>query len=101
MQHVQGDADVASRERVRRSLGLEGAPTPTAGDTILGGLTKLRSVFDARQTHLNDIMSSSAANTQVMFDMQMEMAQYTVMVDVSSKLTGKASSTLDTLMKGQ
>lgn len=94
----------ADRERVRRSLGLEGvkdAPVPTQGDTILGGIQKLRSVFDARHAHITDIMSSGAATTQGLMAMQMELAQYTVMVDVSSKLTGKASSSLDTLMKGQ
>lgn len=94
----------ADRERVRRSLGLDGvaaATAPTQGDTILGGIQKLRSVFDARHAHINDIMSSGAATTQGLMAMQMELAQYTVMVDVSSKLTGKASSSLDTLMKGQ
>ena len=91
----------ADRERVRRSLGLDGVAAPTQGDTILGGIQKLRNVFDARHAHINDIMSSGVATTQGLMAMQMELAQYTVMVDVSSKLTGKASSSLDTLMKGQ
>ena len=93
----------AERERVRRSLELDGPPvsTNTTGDTILGGMQKLRGVFDAHHAHINDIMKSDMSNTQGLMAMQMEMAQYTVMVDVSSKLTGKASSSLDTLMKGQ
>lgn len=94
----------ADRERTRRSLGLDGVTAPpavTQGDTILGGIQKLRGVFDARHAHINDIMKSDAATTQGLMAMQMELAQYTVMVDVSSKLTGKASSSLDTLMKGQ
>lgn len=97
-------AGAVDRERVRRSLGLDGVSpvaTPTQGDTILGGLQKLRGVFDARHAHLTDMMKSDVANTQGLMAMQMELAQYTVMVDVSSKLTGKASSSLDTLMKGQ
>lgn len=97
-------AGAVDRERVRRSLGLDGVTpvaTPTQGDTILGGLQKLRGVFDARHAHLTDMMKSDVATTQGLMAMQMELAQYTVMVDVSSKLTGKASSSLDTLMKGQ
>ena len=96
------DASTVDRERVRKSLGLPGvAPTTTTGDTILGGIQSLRKVFDARTTHMADLMKSDMANTQSLLAMQVEVAQYSVMVDVSSKLMGKASSSLDTLMKGQ
>lgn len=98
---VEPSSDVSGRERVRKSLELDGVKPTTTGDSILGGLEKLRGVFDARQSHMNDLMKSNMATTGGLMAMQMEVAQYTVLVDVSSKLTGKASSTLDTLMKGQ
>lgn len=103
---VQADAGLenstAERNRVRQSLELDGAPpAATSGDTILGGIEKLRGIFDTRHTHLNGIMQGNAADTQTLLTMQMEVAQYTLLIDVSSKLTGKATQSLDTLMKGQ
>ncbi len=101
---VDPASDAAGRERVRRSLELDGAKpaaTSTSGDTILGGLQKLRGVFDDRNTRLNAIMKSNVVDTNALLAMQMEVAQYTILVDVSSKLTGKATQSLDTLMKGQ
>ena len=46
-------------------------------------------------------MKSNVVDTNALLAMQMEVAQYTILVDVSSKLTGKAAQSLDTLMKGQ
>ena len=91
---------VASRERVRRSLELDGAQRPSDGDTILGGISKLRGAFDARHERLGAIMRSNSVDTEALLSMQMEVAQYSLLVDVSSKLTGKTTQSLDTLMKG-
>lgn len=90
-----------ARDRVRRSLELDGAARPTDGDTILGGLQKLRGAFDARHARVGEIMASKTVDTNALLAMQMEVAQYTLLVDVSSKLTGKSTQSLDTLMKGQ
>lgn len=92
----------AARERVRRTLDLEGVATrPTEGDAILGGLQRLRGTFDGRHSRIGTLMEGNAVNTNALLAMQMEVAQYTLLVDVSSKLTGKATQSLDTLMKGQ
>lgn len=93
--------DPAARDRVRRSLELDGATRPAEGDTILGGLQKLRGAFDARHARVGEIMGSKTVDTNALLAMQMEVAQYTLLVDVSSKLTGKSTQSLDTLMKGQ
>jgi type III secretion system YscI/HrpB-like protein len=97
-------ADVDARERARRTLELDGpkaAVAPSDGDTILGGLSKLRGTFDARHARINEILSSKSVDTNTLLAMQMEVAQYSLLVDVSSKLTGKSTQSLDTLMKGQ
>lgn len=92
--------DAASRERVRRSLELNGTQS-SDGDAILGGLQRLRGFFDARHTRIGEIMNSNTVDTNALLAMQMEVAQYSLLVDVSSKLTGKTTQSLDTLMKGQ
>lgn len=96
------DASATSRERVRRTLDLEGvAVRPREGDAILGGLQRLRGTLDARHTRIGSLMEGNSVDTNSLIAIQMEVAQYTLLVDVSSKLTGKATSSLDTLMKGQ
>ena len=96
------DSSSASRERVRRSLDLEGVATrPSEGDAILGGLQRLRGTLDARHARIGSLMEGNSVDTNALISMQMEVAQYTLLIDVSSKLTGKATSSLDTLMKGQ
>lgn len=91
-------------ERARLGLGLEGVDQTAskgAGDMILEGLEKLRGTFDAREARINALMSSSVVDANTMMAMQMEATNFSVLVDVSSKLTGKTTQTLDTLMKGQ
>ena len=91
----------AARDLYKRALELDGATKPNPGDTILGGMTKLRGAFDERQARINGIMKGNVVDTNALLAMQMEVAQYTILVDVSSKLTGKTTQSLDTLMKGQ
>jgi len=91
-------------ERARTGLGLERvdqAAPKSAGDLILQGMEQMRGVFDARETRINQLMSSPSIDARTMMAMQMEMTNFSVLVDVSSKLTGKTTQTLDTLMKGQ
>lgn len=100
-------ADLDAQTRARRGLGLEGAEvTPVssatpAGDTILDGLQRLRGVFDAREARLNDMMSKSGTDANSLMAMQVEMTNFTMLVDISSKLTGKSTQVFETLMKGQ
>ncbi|WP_298959711.1 type III secretion system inner rod subunit SctI [uncultured Methylobacterium sp.] len=96
-----GPEGTAARERARRSLDLEGPARPSEGDAILGGLQRLRGTFEARHDRIGALMRGSAVDTETLLSMQMEIAQYTLLVDVSSKLTGKTTQSLDTLMKGQ
>ena len=93
--------NATARDRVRRSLELDGTRSVSEGDTILKGLQKLRGTFDDRHARIGEIMNSKTVDTNALLAMQMEVAQYTLLVDVSSKLTGKTTQSLDTLMKGQ
>ena len=92
--------DANAQERARRALQLE-APKSPAGDTILDGLQKLRGVFDAQQGRINSVMSQPVTDVNTMLAMQMEIANFSLMVDVTSKLTGKSTQTLEVLLKGQ
>lgn len=96
--------DVGAEERARQGLGLDGVPlesAPSAGDMILEGMQQLRGVFDVREAHIAELMSSQTLTSNQLMAMQMEVANFTLLVDISSKLTGKTTQALDTLMKGQ
>lgn len=101
---VDGGADAGAAARAREALGLE-APAatvpPTGGDMILDGISRLRGVFDAREARLSEIMQSGAVDSRTLMAMQMEVTQFTMLVDISSKLTGKSTAVFETLMKGQ
>ena len=96
------EAGRAEREDALRSLELDGsaAPTATTGDTILGGLSRLREVFDTQHARLTD-MTGLKPDAGGLIAAQMEVVQYSLLIDVTSKMTGKATQSFDTLMKGQ
>lgn len=95
------ESDPAARDRVRRTLDLGPGGGATEGDSILRGLTSLRGAFDARAARVSEIMAAQSVDSRTLLAMQMEVAQYSLLVDVSSKLTGKTTQSLDALMKGQ
>lgn len=84
------------------------APTPalaipdisTEGDAILGGLQRLRGTFDAQQSRIAELMNGPVTDINTMLAMQMEMTNYSILIDMTSKLASKAAQGLDTLMKG-
>ncbi|MEP3665288.1 MAG: EscI/YscI/HrpB family type III secretion system inner rod protein, partial [Roseibium sp.] len=71
------------------------------GDTILDGLSRLRSTFDDQTARLGNISSQSMSGTEMLIATQVEVVKYSLLMDVTSKLTGKSTQTFDTLMKGQ
>lgn len=96
-----------AKDRARRALDLAPVkePTPSAatadGDRILDGLTRMRGVFDNQIGRLNNAMNQSVNDTESMIGLQLEVVNFTMLVDVASKLTGKTTGALETLMKGQ
>lgn len=101
---VQSPDTVDPRERARRALELDNptsTETPTAGDMILNGIQKLRSTFDERQARVSEIMESKELDVSTLLSMQVEVVNYTMLIDITSKLTGKSTQSFDTLMKGQ
>lgn len=93
------------QERASRALSLPTATTNavmgTGGDTILNGIQKLRGVFDTQVGQLNQAMNGPMDNVERMMSVQKEMLEFSVLVEVSSKLVGKSTQALETLMKGQ
>lgn len=99
-------ADLDAQSRARRGLDLDGSspvqgPPQTGGDMILNGLQKLRGVFDTREVRFSELMSRSSMDAGTMMAMQMEVTNFSLLVDMTSKLTGKSTQAFDTLMKGQ
>ncbi|MEM7693050.1 MAG: type III secretion system inner rod subunit SctI [Pseudomonadota bacterium] len=95
------------RQRTIDTLGLDAvAADVRTGDSILSGLSALRGVFDAQQARITEVVAAdtiggTAAASATLMAAQFELVQYTMLVDVTSKLTGKATQSLDTLIKGQ
>ncbi len=96
--------DPAALERARQGLGLDAAGAAddrTGGDVILDGLSHLRGIFDTREARVSDLMGRSTLDAGSMMAIQMELVNFTLLVDMTSKLTGKSTQVFDTLMKGQ
>ncbi|MBT9288733.1 type III secretion system inner rod subunit SctI [Prosthecodimorpha staleyi] len=104
---TSGTAATTDRERARRALELDApaakttVPAEGSGDAIIEGMQKLRGVFDAREAQLGKLMSHSHMDVNTMMAMQMELVRFSLLVEVTSKLTGKSTQAFDTLMKGQ
>lgn len=94
------EANAADRQRALDTLQLGGEARPATGDSILGGLERLRGVFDAQAARVESV-AGVQGSTGALIAAQFEVVQYTLLVDVTSKLTGKATQSFDTLMKGQ
>lgn len=71
------------------------------GDLILEGLSRLRGTFDSQISSINAHLADPDLSVNKMMAMQMEVAQFSLLVDVTSKLAGKTTQSIDTLMKGQ
>lgn len=103
---VSAAGEVDARDRARRALGLEpAATTPAApgqtGDAIIEGMQKLRGVFDTQTGRLASITETKNFDISTLMQMQMEVVRFSLLVEVTSKLTGKSTQAFDTLMKGQ
>ncbi|MGV6871607.1 type III secretion system inner rod subunit SctI [Pseudochelatococcus sp. B33] len=103
---VIGDSSRIADDQVRARQALELGVPPEAsrtgtGDAILGGLQKLRGVFDASQHKISSIPATNVSGIEAMVEMQREMVHYSLLLDVTSKLTGKTTQAVDQLMKGQ
>jgi type III secretion system YscI/HrpB-like protein len=105
---VAGAAQVdaaGALDRARQGLGLQGTPAvvppPASGDMILEGMQKLRGVFDKSEGRVSEVMSRAGTDAGSLMQMQLELTNFTLLVDLSSKLTGKTTQVFDTLMKGQ
>lgn len=92
--------------RARRALELDSAKatgsSPAAeGDAILKGLEGLRGQFDRSLGRVNTVLGAQNVDAKTLLAVQVEVVNFTMMVDMTSKLTGKSTQTLDSLMKGQ
>ena len=97
-----GNATADAQERARRALDLGAAQQkPAHGEAILNGLQNIRSVFTAQVARMNELAARPRADVNTLIALEMEVAKFTLLVDVSSKLTGKSTQALETLLKSQ
>ncbi len=98
-----GASSVDSRRDTIRALDLapNAAPGVNPGDTILSGLKKLQGEFSDRQSALVRDLDAPSTSTNALLKLQMDMVQYTLMIDLASKITGKMTQAVDSLTKGQ
>ena len=99
------DVSGADRARALRGLDLDQKAVESAsgstGDTIIDGVSKLREVFDNQEKAITDIGQSQLAQSEKLINLQLEVVKYSMLMDVTSKLTGKSTQAFDTLLKGQ
>jgi hypothetical protein len=99
-----GSTTTNAAERARRALDLDPSRASQKvghGDSILHGLQSLSGVFAAQEARINSLGSRPASDINTLFSIQLEVAKFSALVDVTSKLTGKSTQVLDTLLKGQ
>lgn len=71
------------------------------GDVILKGMTHVRAMFDAQISKVNGwVNRGSITNAGDLLNAQAEVAKFSLMMDITSKLAGKVTQTTDTLLKG-
>lgn len=89
----------SAAERAIRGLELQAEIGP--GQSILDGLGRLRGVFDQQISGIANVERREVLDTSTLMNLQAEVVRYSLLVDVTSKLAGKSTTALDTLMKGQ
>ena len=98
------DAAAQAQERARRALALPDGAAPVQGarpgDAVLNGLEKIRGVFDQQ---ISQFATSSAqgASSEGLFRAQVAAANFSLFMEVGSKLAGKTTQAFETLLKGQ
>jgi type III secretion system YscI/HrpB-like protein len=77
----------------------------TAGDSILRGLDKMSKGFDSTVGQIaqavNSIKPGETINAADLLKLQFQLTEVTVQQDVTSKVAGKATQSLETFLKNQ
>ena len=107
-QIVNGDVVVGGVERVNaaQNVGAVAVPTqvasvnPTGSNFVIDGLAKVRGVFAETSSNINAISDGGQLSQfDKLINMQIEVANYSLLVDVSSKIAGKTTQGMDALMR--
>jgi hypothetical protein len=94
-----GGVDARAHMALQLGAAAPGAAPVAQGDTILKGLLSLRSVFNK---NIDDFAGASKNVQSVgsLYELQKSSAEYSVLMDVSTKLIGKGSQAINGLLKG-
>jgi type III secretion system YscI/HrpB-like protein len=76
-----------------------GAPSGP-GDAILQGLDKMRSSFGESMQRIGDVLGKDQVSAQDLMRAQMELHSMSLQNDLMGKVGGKATQSIDQLMKG-
>lgn len=99
-----GSATSTPQQQTLKALELDkssNTPATSQGDAILSGLGRLQGIFTSKQNTITSAINSTSMSAQSLMKIQMDMVQYTLLIDVASKVTGKVTQSVDTLVKGQ
>jgi len=91
-------------ERARQTLGLgeNGEQGSTlGGDAVLDGLARLRGAVNSETSKLMSVGNAGALSSEGMLGVQEAYDKFSLLADVSTRVLGKTTQTLDTLLKGQ
>ncbi|SDR14800.1 hypothetical protein [Pseudovibrio sp. Tun.PSC04-5.I4] len=73
---------------------------PTDSNFLIDGLAKVRGAFTESSSNIMNLSSGSElGQVDRLINMQIEVANYSLLVDVSSKIAGKTVQGLDALMR--
>lgn len=70
------------------------------GDAILQGLDKMRSSFGESMQRIGDVLGKDQVSAQDLMRAQMELHSMSLQNDLMGKVGGKATQSIDQLMKG-
>ncbi|KZK76703.1 Type III secretion needle MxiH like protein [Pseudovibrio sp. W64] len=107
-QIVNGNVVIGGVEQVNaaQNVAAVSAPTqiasvnPTDSNFVIDGLAKVRGVFAETSSNINAISEGGKlSHFDKLINMQIEVANYSLLVDVSSKIAGKTTQGLDALMR--
>ena len=99
--HLYSSFSAGGNERAARGVSIgEGVSDNAITDPIRDGLGTARGMFDEQVNKVHSAGAGSMSGSEALIAAQYELTKFSLVLDVSSKLLGKATQTVDTLMKG-
>jgi len=96
-----GAVPAEAAPRIQPVEAATGTEKATLGDRILDGLGQVQHDTKAALDHVQSTLNSGDINAADMMRAQYELMQVSIQQDVTAKVVGKATQTVDTFLKNQ